>query len=29
VQDLVQLIDVVSALEEGLAAKQLGKNASY
>jgi hypothetical protein len=29
VQDLVQLVDVVSALKEGLAAQQLGEDAAY
>jgi hypothetical protein len=29
VQDLVELVDVVAALEEGLAAEEFCKNAAY
>jgi hypothetical protein len=28
-QDLVELVDVVTALEEGPAAEELGQNAAY
>lgn len=29
VEDLVELVDVVAALEEGAAAEELGENAAY
>jgi hypothetical protein len=29
VEDLVELVDVVAALEEGAAAEQLGEDAAY